>query len=154
MESIIIYLSMLFLFGTTADYPEVTFPESAPLARESPVYGNRPFISGKVSDRKTGMPIGKVIVRWDGTPDAVLTRADGTYRIAAKPEIKKLVFSKPGWEVKKARVKSKGDTNVKLKSRKLEPMPPQPMEDMPPDTLRRISSLPNPRSASRFVSNI
>jgi hypothetical protein len=139
MESFISYISMLILLGIATDYPEVTYLDSAPLVQESPVCDKRPFISGKVSDRKTGMPIGKVIVRWDGTPDAVLTRADGTYRIAAKPGIMKLVFSKPGWEVKKARVKSKGDTNVKLKARKLKPMPPQPMEDMPPDTLRRIS---------------
>ena len=132
MKMIIMYINMLCLLAATSLAAIETGGSLAVAAncQESS------FITGRVAERKTGLPVGKVIVRWAGSSDAVLSRADGSYRIASQAGMKKLVFSKPGWVEKTSRISKKGNTDIRFKKKKLRPLPPQPEEDLPPDTIR------------------
>ncbi len=93
-------------------------------------------ITGRVTEKSTGVPVGDVIVRWPGTSHSTLTTADGRYVIVLQAGTRKLIFSKPGWVDKTIRVRGRRQLDLVLKRRKRIPAPLQPREDLPPDTLR------------------
>ena len=93
------------------------------------------YISGRVTEKASGLPVGQVHVRWKGTSVSVLTLADGSYRIPARAGSRRLVFSKPGWVERSVRVRRRSVIHVKLRKNKSIRAPAQPDEDLPPDSL-------------------
>ena len=93
------------------------------------------FIEGLVADKGSDLVLAGVIVRWKGTSHSVLTDAEGRYRISRHEGIKKLVFSKPGWNDKTFRVRKSGTRDIFLKKPGRGFLPAQPEEDLPPDSL-------------------
>ena len=134
MKIIAMYLNFFLILaasqagGDTNFYPTGT--KSLP--------GDGTFIEGRVFDKETDLAIAGVIVRWKGTSHSVLTDAEGRYRISPHTGINKLVFSKPGWNDKTFRARKKGSRDIHLKKLEKEPLPAQPAEDMPPDSLAWI----------------
>jgi hypothetical protein len=100
-----------------------------------PLLQEQIFISGTVTERGTGFPARGVIVRWKGTSHSVVTGWEGSYRIEALPESRKLVFSKPGWKERSVRVRFRRRVDISLVRKKLPVLPGQPEEDLPPDSL-------------------
>lgn len=97
--------------------------------------GDTAFVEGRVVDKVTGLEIAGVIVRWKGTSHSVLTDPEGRYRISRHSGSKKLVFDKPGWDARTFRVRRNGNMDIHLKRLEKEPLPAQPAEDLPPDSL-------------------
>lgn len=100
------------------------------------------YISGRVTEKASGRPVGQVHVRWKGTSVSVLTLADGSYRIPFRAGFKRLVYSKPGWMDRSVRVRRRSDIHVKLRKNTSPRAPAQPDEDLPPDSLIRSYSEP------------
>ena len=98
-------------------------------------YQESSLIGGLVVEKGTGLPVENVIVRWKGTSHAELTDADGSYRISGYAGSRKLVFSKPGWIDKKVRVRNRSNIDIRIKKIKWKPVPVQPDEDLPHDTI-------------------
>ena len=93
-------------------------------------------ISGRVKEKRTGLPVKDVIIRWQGTSHSTISDADGNYRISRRSGSQNLIFSRPGWAERKIRVCGRTELEIKMKRKKQTSVPPQPAEDLPADSLR------------------
>ena len=131
MKLIIMYINFLFLLAASPEWD--CFQGKA-----QDVVGNfqqDPVITGRIEERGSGLPIQGVIVRWKGTAQSALSKADGSYRIDIQPGARKLVFSKPGWIEKTVRVSKGKILDIRMKRIRRDTVPAQPAEDLPADTL-------------------
>ena len=121
MKLIVLHIYLLTIV-TSVNYCEFSDTKSA-------------VIHGHVSEKGTGLPVNDVIVRWQGTSHSVITGVDGNFQITVHPGSRNLVFSRPGWVERKIRVRGRDQLDIKMKRKKRTSVPPQPEEDLPPDTL-------------------
>ncbi len=137
MNFIVMYLNIILLLAAVSGgYGQDR------ILREGPLQDSGSVLEGRILDRGSGIPLGEVIVRWEGTAHSVLSKADGTYRISIHPGSRKLVFSKPGWRVRAVRVYRGGKRDVRMRKIKRNHVPAHAPEDLPPDSLSSTDHAP------------